>query len=545
MTRRGEEALAVAIPLALAVVAFVHVLGYPFVNWDDPSHFLDNPLAAHPLAHGWTGLFWSDIGYPAPVLLLSFALDRVLFGLSPAPYHAENLALHLANITMLYALARRMRLSPAHACAVAVLFAVHPLVAEPVSWTTGRKDVLSTAMLLAAVHLASRGSDEDDPRAKGKWIAPNLLAVLSVLVLPRMVVAPLLIVVLVHGIRPAWSLRRMALRMAPSVPFAVGIVALGAREIAELGAVPARRWMDVPLDIGGAWALQLSHLVWPVDLLSYYIRVPGDPPVWGMVLAVAAGVAAFGLAVARTSKDSPVRTGLLVALIAYAPVSCVFRIVRWTADSYMYTPILGLSIAVVPVVARAWPKNLARFGMWACAALAATLALLAFTASERYRSSTGVWAGSIARYPNEPLSFEHEALGLQHDGHADEANALFREMAVRFPDWSDTFDDEVRAYAAAGDEQRAAEVLARGVRAGSAECIRMYWMGLLRAPSLPDAADRELVSVAFRNGFAAMKEGLHDPAQFRRVAEILRAVDLQEAAGQAAAYGEELARRSR
>ena len=546
MTRRGEEALAVAVPLALAVVAFVQVLGYPFVNWDDPSHFLDNPLAAHPLANGWRGLFWTrEIGYPAPVLLLSFALDRVLFGLSPGPYHAENLALHLANVAMLYALARRMRLPPAQACVVAALFAVHPLVAEPVSWVTGRKDVLSTTMLLAAVHIASRGSDEDDPGAKGRWLAASFLAVLCVLVLPRMVVAPLLVVLLVHGIRPAWSVRRMALRMAPSASIAVGIAALGAMQVAELGAVSSRRWMDVPLDIGGALALQLGHLVWPVDLLAYYIRVPGDPPVWKMVLAVAVAVAALGLALTRTSKDSPVRLGFLAAAIAYAPVSCVFRIVRWTADSYMYVPLLAVSLAIVPLVARAWPKNLARFGMWACAALAVTLALLSFTASERYRSSTSVWAGSIARYPNEPLSFEHEALGLLHDGHFDEANTLFREMAVRFPDWSDTFDDEVRAYVAAGDEPRAAQVLARGVRAGSLECIRMYWMGLLRAPSLPEAADRELVRVAFRNGFGAMKEGLHDPAQFRRVAEILRAVDLREDADQAAAHAEELERRLR
>jgi len=337
----------------------------------------------------------------------------------------------------------------------------------------------------------------------------------------------------------------MALRMAPSFAVAVGIVALGAREIAELGGVPVRRWMDVPLDIGGAWALQLSHLVWPVDLLSYYIRVPGDPPVWGMVLAVAAAAAALGFAAARTSSDSPVRAGLGAALIAYAPVSGVFRIVRWTADSYMYVPLLGLSIAAAPLVARAWPKNLSRFGVWACAALAATLVLLSFNASQRYRSSTSVWAGSIARYPNEPLSFEHEALGLRYDGHVDEANVLFREMADRFPDWTDTFDDEVRAYLAAGDEGRAAQVLARGVRAGSPACIWTYWMRLLRAPSWPETADRELVEIAFRDGFALMKMGLHDPAQFRRVAAVLRSVGLEEDAVRAAAYAEELDGRAR
>jgi hypothetical protein len=42
-----------------------------------------------------------------------------------------------------------------------------------------------------------------------------------------------------------------------------------------------------------------------------------------------------------------------------------------------------------------------------------------------------------------------------------------------------------------------------------------------------------------------MKMGLHDPAQFRRVAAILRSVDLEKDAEQAAAHAEELEGRAR
>ncbi|MGO8996873.1 MAG: hypothetical protein ACLQVI_26465, partial [Polyangiaceae bacterium] len=151
----STEWLPLAIPLALAAAVFAHAVAFPFVNWDDPSHFSDNPLAVHPLARGVRGLLLTrEIGYPAPLLLLSFALDRVVWGLRPGPYHAEEILLHLADVCMLFRLARRLRLSPMEACAVATLLAVHPLVVEPVCWVTGRKDLLSTAMVFGASLLA-------------------------------------------------------------------------------------------------------------------------------------------------------------------------------------------------------------------------------------------------------------------------------------------------------------------------------------------------------------------------------------------------------
>jgi hypothetical protein len=523
------------VPLVLAVVAYAHTLGYPFVNWDDPSHFLQSPLAEHPLARGWSGLFATkDIGYPAPLLLLSFALDRRLFGLAPMPYHAENLALHLANVAMLVAIARRMRLSRLEACAVGVLFAVHPLIAEPVSWVTGRKDVLSTAMVLGACLFASGG------RGVRRWVLADVLAALAVLVLPRMVVAPILVAIVAWGIHPEWKLGRTLLRTAPALPFSLAVIAAGARQLTSLGGTTARGWHDVLLDAAGAWALQLGHLIAPVALQSYYVRVAGDPPVWAMVAAAAALLVVAWLAVTRLPSDSPARAGLLFALVAYAPVSCVVRIPRWTADSYMYMPIAGLSLAVVPLVARAWPVRLRVFGLAAAAASAAILVLLCFVATTRWRSSTDVWAGSIQRYPNEPLSYEHEALGMIWDGRVDEGNAVMRTLADRFPDWEDTLDDEVRAFEAVGDEAHARERIAHGVRVGNAGCVRMFWLRLLASRTPPSPGEKDLVATAFHEGFEPMKAGVHDPAVFRRVARILHGLGLDDEASQAARHAESL-----
>lgn len=71
-------------PVALAVLVFARSVTFPFVTWDDPLHLTENPLPKHPLAGGLGFLLRTPmLGYPVPLLELSYALDRAVFGLSP------------------------------------------------------------------------------------------------------------------------------------------------------------------------------------------------------------------------------------------------------------------------------------------------------------------------------------------------------------------------------------------------------------------------------------------------------------------------------
>lgn len=533
---RLAKSLPLAVPLVLAALVFARVVTFPFVNWDDPSHFTANPLTEHPLARGFVGLLQTrEIGYPAPCLLLSFSLDHALWGWWPAPYHAENLLLHLANVALLFRMGRRLGLTPLEACAVATLFAVHPLVVEPVSWGTGRKDLLSTALVFGASLLVAGAPERSEIAAPWRWIVANIALACAVLVLPRAVVGGVVVALVVHGIRPDWSMRAVAVRLAPGFSFALVAMVLGARQLSSLGGVPPPRSLaDVAGDVGGAWALQSFHLAFPVDLLSYYFRSPGDPPAWGMLVAALVALGVLALLVRSPIPAS--RTGALLAIVVYAPISCLFVIRRWTADSYMYVPIAAIALAVVPAIARAWPLGLRRFGLSAAGALAVVLALLSFAGTARWRSSAAVWAGSIRRYPDQPLSYEHEALGLAADGRLAEANPIFVALAERFPDWQEALDDEVRAYEAEGRPDRADELLLRGARAGSQRCIHLYWLRLLVSPTPPPASQRDLVATAFDREMVSMTADIGAPGPFLRAAAVLQSVGLEARARRAAEH---------
>jgi hypothetical protein len=286
--------------------------------------------------------------------------------------------------------------------------------------------------------------------------------------------------------------------------------------------------------VGGVLALQLGHVVWPVDLLAYYFRVPGDPSVAAMIAAavvVAAGIAAV---VARTEPRSPVRTGAMMALVAYAPVSCVFAIRRWTSDSYMYLPLIGLAFAVVPAVARHWPPRLDRVGQHTKHALFGVLALLSFAQSTRWSSSTAVWDGLTARYPNlaHPLSLE--AMGRLADGRTAEADQRFIELDQRFPEWDDTLEDSVRAYLRAGNGERAWATLGRCVRVGKPVCLHMYWQAVIAGSAGP--LQPEVVRIAFERSRSELFAKLHDRDALDAIARALRGAKLDAEAAAVEAH---------
>src|SRR6059036_2862860 len=88
-----------------------------------------------------------------PLTWHSHQLVWQLAGRSPFPHHAVNVALHLLNVLLLFALVRRLG-GPRGSSTLwpAGLFGLHPLHVESVAWASERKDVLSAVFWLLTCH---------------------------------------------------------------------------------------------------------------------------------------------------------------------------------------------------------------------------------------------------------------------------------------------------------------------------------------------------------------------------------------------------------
>ena len=95
--------------------------------------------------------------YYRPLLILTYYLDKEIWSLSASIMHLENVLLHLVNALLVFTFARNLLLEEERQTSFAPLvaalcFALHPLVVEPVSWISGRSDVLAATFVLMSAN---------------------------------------------------------------------------------------------------------------------------------------------------------------------------------------------------------------------------------------------------------------------------------------------------------------------------------------------------------------------------------------------------------
>src|SRR5690348_1451713 len=144
--RMVERPFWVALLLLLLIsVIFFPVVGFNFINYDDPAYISGNVHVARGLT--WAGVGWafthSCVANWHPVTWLSHMLDCNLYGLFPGGHHLTNVMFHLADSVLVFLLLRYLTGAFWRSAVVATLFAVHPLHVESVAWVSERKDVLS------------------------------------------------------------------------------------------------------------------------------------------------------------------------------------------------------------------------------------------------------------------------------------------------------------------------------------------------------------------------------------------------------------------
>jgi hypothetical protein len=122
-----------------------------------------------------TGDYWytrSASGLYRPLTTFTYLLNYAALGngTQPAGYHAVNLALHLANVALVYALGLLLFGEMDLGWALAALWGVHPLLTESVTNIVGRADLLMAFGVLAGL-LCYAQSASATGRARTAWLA--------------------------------------------------------------------------------------------------------------------------------------------------------------------------------------------------------------------------------------------------------------------------------------------------------------------------------------------------------------------------------------
>ena len=172
MTDRRAEAVVLLVAVA---AAWATSLAGTF-QFDDWNVIVNEPRVAS------LGAWWGSMPGIRPLLKLSFAMNQAS-GLGLAGFHAVNLAVHAASALLVLVLLRgvveRVQASRPDSGAApllgALLFALHPVQVEAVTYVSGRSSSLAGMLALGSVVTWLAGRD-----GRGTWLSSGLSPVLFV-----------------------------------------------------------------------------------------------------------------------------------------------------------------------------------------------------------------------------------------------------------------------------------------------------------------------------------------------------------------------------
>jgi tetratricopeptide (TPR) repeat protein len=419
VVRRGSvhQNVHLLIILAFVVAVFGVSTHFEFV-WDDHVLLIGHDVYA---SFDLGRIFFSPANQVEylPIRDVSYALDYALWGENPFGFHLTNLALYFLNAVFVYLMTRRLtpllfsagRAMPGRkagevALLTALLFAVHPLHSEPVSFISCRNVLLSGLFSFMSCHFFLKHLGGTDGEGRGSYAGSLLCFVLAILSKATAVVLPgmLLLFAALHG-RP-W---RKAL--PPLAPF----VALSAVAVIFFKTVAPQAGLINPdqFIVFGSWSFG-TRLAVAVQIPFFYLRklaMPtglsalydtrfssdlGDPTVLLCMLALT-GALALGISLRNRYP------GLLFAmgwyLVALFPVLGFFTTSTVVADRYAYLPsysfvclaatTLVLALSKIPPIA---------IRSFAAAAVVA-LSFMAFERNGVWRSDETLWEDTIAVSP--------------------------------------------------------------------------------------------------------------------------------------------------
>ena len=421
-----------ALAAFVAFLVFLPSLRSGFVSWDDPM-FLLQPTGWRGFGPAqWAWSFRSTVGALwQPLAYLTYGFDFALWGLDPRGYHLTSILLHSVCSALVALIGLELfgkeegEKAAIPALFAALVFAVHPLRVESVSWVTERRDVLSGAFMLAAIlsHL------------KGRARTVALLHALAVLSKGQAVVLPALLVIM-----DLWPLRRKLSfysAFAEKAPLWI-ISALGILiTIASLdrSSLPLSQHGIAGRLVQACYGLVFyaRQTLWPSGLSPLYeLRAPLNPLEARFIVAVILVIAAVVL-IWRERARRP----WLIAAAAFYGV-CLSPVIglcqnglQIVADRYSYVACLPLALIAGAALSAAL-RRVSRRGPALAAAALAVAALTAACVRQQsfWKDSEALWTRMATIDPFSATARQGLGTLRANQGRIAEAAALYEEALV-------------------------------------------------------------------------------------------------------------------
>ncbi|MGE5551950.1 MAG: tetratricopeptide repeat protein [Bacteroidota bacterium] len=500
LVRNRNTQLSVMILILAAAVAATHwpALSAQALSFDDSQYLTENPLVQNP---SWASVrrFFVEVlepstvkGYYQPLTMISLMIDYAMGGHvnNLRPFHVTNLLLHILNTALIALLLYQLFGRLVTAVMAGLLFGLHPMTIEPISWLTERKTLLAAFFVLWSAFFYLGAVRQK----RLKWYYLSYFTyTLALMSKPTSVPLPLLFLCL-----DFWPLKRLDRHaIMEKIPFfAIGIVSAVITFISQdrtaVTILPGesglrRTVLVVCYDL----MFYLSKIVRPVNLTSYY-PTPRPFDLSNQIImtsVIFSSVLLLGLFISLRWTRA-----LFVGWFAFfLHILPTLGIIGFTnviaADKYAYLPAFGLLLPIASLLERLWRVGLRRKGLVSLRVglliLVTILCVSEAKASRRYyphwRDSVTLYRHMLSLAPDVATLHSGLGLALEKRGDVQAAMIHYKESIRLAPEQSEVYMDLGLALMGRGKYDEAMRYCLEAARLRPADAKPWVGIGLVYA----------------------------------------------------------------
>ncbi len=421
--------------------AVVYISSFSGVFQFDDYKVIVNYARAHSLA-SWLYYFSHHI---RPLLKVSYMLNWItgtgLFG-----FHLFNLAVHVVNTVLVYYITRRFLSRKEHlpfvnaAFLAALLFGLHPIQTEAVTYISGRSVSLMTTFYLGSMLAYIKGTEAKDHGLV--YLLSPLLFILAVLTRETALTLPLALVLweICRGEEETGSgriLRRQGVHWGIFILFAGAVMVHYKYE--EL--------LSFSYGLRGTGENLLSQFNGLGYLLSRLFMINGlniDPDIpafssWTMPVITKAvfltGLLALSLLSFKTRRW--ISFGILWFFLHLIPTNSIIPRLDIANERHMYLPVIGLFLVIAVLMEKARIAFYKRRHLlnYLFIALFIILGYFTWTRNSDYRSEVAFWEDAVLKSPNKARCFNNLGFAYELEGRYKEAKDAYGRAVDMDPDF--------------------------------------------------------------------------------------------------------------
>jgi tetratricopeptide (TPR) repeat protein len=475
--------------LFLAILGtYYESLPYPFLNLDDTYYIRDNPYIRDLSWDGIYRIFSRPIVHNYfPLQILSYALDYQIWHTQPFGYRFHNVILHILNAALVFLLLKKIFCNTWVSFLAALLFGLHPVNVESVTWIAERKNVLSMAFMLSSFLCYLYYLEEQKRTRKiGFYLAALFLFLLSLLAKVSAVVLPMLFCLydLCFQKRRKWESVRdklpfLALAILFSV-IAVWIYRYGGYLADYHGGSPYTTFLAMT----NVFVEYIIYLIVPFYLDHLYQTAIPPTVFKPQVLLSIAAIFLMGVLAWRSFRRDRVFFFLLAwFFISLLPVLNIIPIGVLRADRYMYLPAIGFFYLVSLGL---WKLNQGEYRLFRlpvfllCSLLVSgTYAFLTLERNKLWKDSVIFWEENLRKFPQSVVPYRFIGHTYVDRGKYDLAISYFQAGLREDAADVELLNGLAMAYKCKKDLKKAEEVLIEAIRLNPKDSVTHNNLGMV------------------------------------------------------------------